>query len=94
MSDRVYARVPFTYDRLDVERGEVFELIGARNDEKLTRLRYVVELKTKEKIRKCDDCGKEFVDFGFYGHRTKQHKREDPTDKDYVPLFEKEAERA
>lgn len=90
--DRVYARVRFTYDKLELERGEVFELIGARNDDALMRGRYCVELKKSMKVRKCDDCGKEFADFAYSGHRSGNHAQKPITEKDFAPLFQKTSE--
>lgn len=62
---KVYTKTPFDYDRLKLEGGEVFELMGKRNDEKLLEHRFVVEVKETREIRTCS-CGKEFMGDMFY----------------------------
>ncbi len=57
--NKVWARKTFNYNGSELEQGEVFDLIGARNDEKLLRVGYLEEV--KEEVSHCT-CGKEFVE--------------------------------
>ena len=56
--NKVWARKTFNYNGSELEQGEVFDLIGARNDEKLLRVGYLEEV--KEEVIHCT-CGKKFV---------------------------------
>ena len=75
----VYARVPFKYDSgRHLDRGEIFELQGRLNDQKLLGLKYCVELDdaeykvNKRGIVKCPECGRQFVRSDFmYRHKRK-----------------------
>ena len=56
--DLYYARRPFGYtDDLYVDQGQVVELAGAINDEKLTRLGYFEKLTDGAARRARDECG-------------------------------------
>ncbi len=91
MLEKVYARVPFTYRNHSLEVGEMFELKGARNDEKLVQLRYVIVVDEKyNNTRKCDTCGKEFMSSSYVSHVKRQHKEVEVTNEDYDPLFQGE----
>ncbi len=69
----VQARVPFNYNKMNRDRGEVFKLIGARNDEKLIGLRFVLPYDLKSKLTHCDTCGRNFIAPGFYeAHKKKK----------------------
>lgn len=61
MSTKYYARRPFDYGDKQVDRGQVLELLGLRNDEKLIRLGFVLELRRGEHICPCGVCGAQFV---------------------------------
>ncbi len=77
------ARFPFQYgvicNRLGelngkpyyVDRGEVVELRGYANDEKLVGLGYFVPLRG-EKTQTCDICGRKFVSISFSAHQRKR----------------------
>lgn len=67
----VQARVPFCYNKMNRDRGEVFKLIGARNDEKLIGMRFVLPCDPKAKLTHCDNCSRDFIAPGFY----EAHKR-------------------
>jgi hypothetical protein len=57
MAQKAIARRPFDYAGKALDRGQVFELAGSRNDEKLLRLRYVEEWKGKDKdLHECAAC--------------------------------------
>lgn len=47
-----------------VDRGQIVELQGAINDEKLIRLGFVAELEKGMDLVQCGRCGKEFVGNG------------------------------
>lgn len=82
---RYSARRPFDYAGQSLDRGQVFQLIGAPNDEKLIRLGYVAELPTKAEVFTCGVCGAEFIDMGSRTHHgDKRHRvRElDPREED------------
>lgn len=71
---RHWARRPFKYAGVDMDRGQVFELIGAINDEKLVRLGYCDELDPKTELHTCAECGAEFIGIGERtGHGAKRH---------------------
>lgn len=62
-----FARVPFTYDGLELERGELLALRGTPRDGQLRGLKYFLPFDPSEHSKKpCDMCGKVFVSEGFY----------------------------
>lgn len=68
-----FALVPFDYDvaGATLDRGEIFEMKGHRNDEKLVGLGYC-KLYTAKKSHKCDTCGRRFVNESYYySHKSK-----------------------
>jgi hypothetical protein len=74
MSDTlVFARVPIPlYNGKLKDRGEIFRLANARNDEKLIGLRYLLPFDPKAHLEvMCDMCSRKFVSHQFY----EQHKR-------------------
>ena len=72
--DFVIAKVPFTYNGQDLERGEGFRLRGFLNDDKLRGLGYVVVSDVKrEKFQKCDNCTKSFMTiYHLQSHKAKK----------------------
>jgi hypothetical protein len=68
----VVARVGFTYTKWR-DRGEVFKLTSARNDNALIGLRYVLPFSpTDHKQILCDKCGRKFsTELYFEGHKRK-----------------------
>lgn len=58
---RVAARRAMGYGELQLVRGQIFELVGGINDEKLVRLHYVVEIAPAATGELCPECGVEFV---------------------------------
>ena len=67
---RVWAKKKFTYNGIELEHGQIFEMIGARNDQKLLNLNFCGEVKTrelKEKGMQISDCvcGVSFIDEPF-----------------------------
>jgi len=76
---KFYARIPFGYDKKFRDRGEVFTLIGAKNDNKLQTLRYILPFNPKEhKEILCDSCGRKFIAMSFFD----AHKRKRSCDDD------------
>jgi len=73
-SKKMWAKRPFGYNRKELDRGQVFELEGAANDEKLVRLGYVAELSRDVRPVECGECGAKFVDESMRGgHGNKRH---------------------
>lgn len=71
---RSYARWPLTYVGTELDRGQVFPLAGAVNDEKLTRLGFIAPLDAKATTYTCAECGAEFVgELERRGHGDKRH---------------------
>lgn len=76
---KVFARIPFGYNGKFRDKGEVFTLINARNDQKLQDMRYVLPFDAKEhKEILCDDCGRKFISMSFF----EAHKRKKSCDDD------------
>lgn len=73
---KVYAIVPFKYDRPDyqLDRGEIFHTKDFANDVRLHGLGYYGEFDPNvHKTIKCDNCGRAFVSEDFYiGHKRKR----------------------
>ena len=77
---RAFAKKRFTYNGIELEPGEVFEMIGARNDAKLLGLKYCGEIIRKSEVLNCT-CGKSFagemVEAYLRGHQEKdKHPKE------------------
>jgi len=56
-----WARRPFGYAGQELDRGQIVELVGAKNDEKLIRLGYFAPVEKKAETYKCAECGAEFI---------------------------------
>lgn len=77
---RYYARRgPFGYGQYDqLDRGQVIQLEGLGNDEKLLRLGYLEACPAKLETFTCAECGAEFIsEPARRGHGDKRH-RTDP----------------
>lgn len=73
-----YARRSMTYGRPGnekrLDRGQILELEGLVNDEKLVRLGYVALANKRASIVQCGTCGAEFVtDEGLASHGRERH---------------------
>lgn len=83
---RFFARRPFGYGRRGMlDRGQVFEMEGLPNDEKLTRLGYAIEYTYQGGTSDCGECGAQFTgDAERAAHGSNRHRvREmDPTEED------------
>lgn len=74
---KVWAKRPIGYGTQEIDRGQVFELAGARNDEKLLRLGYIAPFEGKAKdMVECAACGAQFIGGDERrGHYEKRHLR-------------------
>lgn len=62
-AERYWARRPMGYtDDESWEHGQVVELRGMANDEKLVRLGYVQPLKVSVETFTCAECGRAFIE--------------------------------
>ena len=68
------ARRPFGYGGQDLEEGQLFDLAGLRNDEKLIRLRFCEKVGRKDETFPCSGCGKFFAEEGsLRRHQARAH---------------------
>lgn len=58
---KYFTRFPFTYAGKPLDRGQIFELTGQANDEKLVRLGYVMTLNPRDPVSNCGRCGAKFI---------------------------------
>ena len=76
MSRKVYALVPFKYDRPDyqLDRGEIFTTKDLPNDAKLEGLKYLAPFtKGEHKEISCDNCSRLFVNQDYmHAHKAKR----------------------
>jgi hypothetical protein len=77
MAGKVWAKRPIGYGNQEIDRGQVFDLAGARNDEKLLRLGYIAPFEGKPKdLVECAACGAQFIGGDERrGHYEKRHVR-------------------
>lgn len=69
------------YEELQLDVGQVFELRGSRNDEKLVRLELVKRVTKHDKPARCGGCQAEFVDEGLRDeHARARHRRKNRDD--------------
>ena len=67
---RAWAKKRFTYNGIELEPGQIFEMVEARNDQKLLGLNFCARVETRElkekgmRVVDCD-CGMSFVDEPF-----------------------------
>lgn len=71
----VWARRPFTYGDLNLDRGQITKLLGLRNDEKLLRLGFVEAVKGKPETWECGTCFEKFLEMEFRDAHVKRHHR-------------------
>lgn len=70
-----WARRPFGYGGVDLDRGQMVALAGQVNDKKLDRLGYVVPLMHTDQLFPCRYCGAQFVDLStLNAHGAKRHQ--------------------
>lgn len=74
MAKLIWAKRPFDYAGKSLDRGQVFEFGGHRNDEKLERLGYVTPVEKKATLHECSACGAQFIGIAERtGHYEKRH---------------------
>ena len=62
MSRRVFARFPQKYAGRVLDRGEMLEMIGTANDDRLLGLKYYIRYDpSRDVVKKCDNCSREFA---------------------------------
>ncbi len=89
------ARRPFDYtDDVSLDQGQVFEILGRRNDEVLIRLGYCEPLTGKPKTSDCRLCSGKFLDEpSLNRHGRKRHPREERTPHQEDALMDTEEKR-
>jgi len=87
-----WATRPFDYGSLSLDRGQIFDMTGARNDEKLLRLGYVeVYDGGRDALAQCSECGALFVGHNMrIGHHEKRHAQRHLTPDEQDRLAERE----
>lgn len=70
---KVFAKIPMGYNNKQMDRGEIFDLVGLRNDNKLVGLKMVLPFDPKiHRIHACHVCQRQFAGEQFLlGHRKK-----------------------
>lgn len=58
---KCWAKRPFQYGSLDLGRGQVFDLRGSPNDDKLIGMGYVAPVEKGMSFTTCATCGAEFI---------------------------------
>ena len=73
----------FGYNGQPVDRGQIIDLVGLPNDEKLIRLGYIVETKEKSPtVLECGECGALFLEDAArnsHGRRRHPHRERLPS---------------
>ena len=93
MADLYYARRPFGYGDGMLDMGQVVELAGFRNDEKLVRLGYLEQVRGKVVPLACRLCGGKFVDDGARErHGRRSHPDKPLSEAEQLRRDEREAE--
>jgi hypothetical protein len=84
VSERLYyARRTFQYDdELDLDRGQCFNPKGYEADEKLIRIGYMEEFRSKNRPMQCGKCGMSFIDDASLNqHGFKRHSGKTTSDR-------------
>ena len=96
--DEVFARIPFGYNKVYRDRGEIFKLIDGKNNATLEANRYFhpYDPKLHQEI-KCDKCGRRFINQSYlYGHQRKVDCFDDskePTKSEFYELIGKDPDK-
>ena len=93
MAQKYYARRPFGYgaESRELDRGQILELEGMRNDEALTRLAYAEKLPKGIVAHECGKCGGKFIDEASRNaHFNKRHPQEARTPEEEDRLLDQE----
>ena len=87
------ARRSMGYAGKELDRGEIFCMVGARNDEKLIRLGYVNSVKKNSPVFECGKCGRKFTEMQMRdGHVKGVHPKRPRTAVEEVEFMEKKDE--
>jgi hypothetical protein len=73
-----WSRRAIEYCGLELDRGQVIALTGARNDKKLDRLGYITALRKTDEVYPCRHCAGQFVDLNtLNAHGARRHADKD-----------------
>ncbi|MFW9991923.1 MAG: hypothetical protein ACFFD4_07665 [Candidatus Odinarchaeota archaeon] len=84
---RAYAKKTFIYNDEELEPGQVFEMIGGRNDEKLLSFGHAVRVEKRAEVLDCM-CGRSFVGEG----NLRVHQMGDKHPKEPLEISDEEPE--
>lgn len=88
---RAWAKRPFTYDGRPLDRGQVFRMIGARNDRRLLELNYCGLVADGDDLYTCALDGAEFIDLATrdaHGRRVEDERRRADAGRPLTPMEE------
>ena len=86
-----WARNPIIYNGHNLDRGQVFEFGGQRNDEKLERLRYVLPVEDGSETYTCAECNGEFIEQTFRtAHGDRAHPKREFTEQELDRLLDRQ----
>lgn len=79
---RVMVKIPMGYGRIThADRGQIIELEGMPNDDRLLKLGYVTKIGTKDETYECSECGAPFASMGYRSaHAMMRHPGRELTD--------------
>jgi hypothetical protein len=90
-----YARRPFDYDGESLDRGQIFQFKGLRNDERLLTLGYAQKLQKNADELECNRCGAVFTGHGeLNAHGKLRHPAEPMTEDELADALEREHKKA
>ena len=91
MARKVWATRPYQYNGQQLDRGQVFEMANARNDERLELLGYLKPLEKGTQLHTCAECGAEFTGIQERtAHGRKRHPERPLTPEEEDRLLERE----
>lgn len=95
---KVFAKIPYVYGGRNLDRGEIFDLRGLRNDDKLVGMHLALVFDSRvHRIRSCPVCGRQFADeHALDGHRRKPDclaEQPEPTKSEIAALHETEIDK-
>lgn len=92
---RYYARIPFGYQGKDLDRGQIFNMVGLINDEKLIRVEYAKELNAADPVAHCGVCQAQFISDRLRTEHAKlRHAAHYETEDQWTEALERQQERA
>lgn len=89
---RVMVKIPMGYGRHRMlDRGQVFELEGMPNDDRLLKLGHIVEVDKNTETYECPECGASFVGMGYRtSHAMRAHPSRELSEEDIEQLEDRE----